>query len=139
MSLNKAVEELIWLQRLLLMMHGRKTACIFHNAYFDIGVMICSAALSLSLAAGFISMLSVKRAAVSLHAAAYVPTYAWRTLRKLLLTCKERKAVLLASGAEFTDVIQKNIYLTLITAPKNSYRLLRERFTSGFTNNKIPR
>lgn len=33
-------------QSLLLMMHGRKTACIFHNAYFDIGLMICSAALS---------------------------------------------------------------------------------------------
>lgn len=56
---------------MLLMMHGGETACIFHNAYFDIGVMICS-----RKAAGFISGLSVKRAAVSLHAAAYVPTYA---------------------------------------------------------------
>lgn len=104
-------------ESMLLMMHGRETACIFHNAYFDIAVMICSAELK---AAGFINRLSIKRAAVSLHAAAYVPTYAWQTLRKLLLTSKERKAMHSVLWGDAEQYLLKN-------KPKNSYKLLCEQ------------
>lgn len=114
-------------ETMLLMMHGRETACIFHNAYFDIAVMICSAELK---AAGFINRLSIKRATVSLHAAAYVPTYAWQTLRKLLLTSKERKAMHSVLWGDAEQYLLKN-------KPKNSYKLLCEQKKKEKIHGKI--
>ncbi len=97
----------------------QETACIFHNAYFDIGVMICSAALSLSRRRLHQHAVSQTRRRVTSRRG-LCTNLRMTNSQKIITDMQRRKAVLLASGAEFTDVIQKNIYLTLIAAPQKT-------------------